>query len=416
MRVNNAFLILLYSFVASLFIIFNPQSLNYHYGDGGGKYEDRVDSSSDYLIRNTVKANILTEGSYHIFPIRTIGYSDGNYDFNPNGMTSYTSNISFQTLPLTFFANVFGFKNESELDDYFSLFRIVTAVLFSILVTLLYFCFCYDASYKTHFLIPFLVGGSAGFVFFAQNLYFLPILMVFPPVLMVFQLVFFGNKSKFWVFVLSVIFFCRGYEFATVYSLLMAFLAFYFTRGDIRYKLSQGALVFGITCVSFVFSIFIHISLLSFDSGWELSFFDSLRTAFGSLTHRTLSVNGVVMPFTDAFYQTMWGRLSKVAFSWCDGFPNIKELYVIVFLFLSILISSFSHRNLLNNITIIAAYGIVSYLSWYVFAYQHIMWHGMYDWYIFSLTLGLSFGFISLILLNDFYGYVKRRKFLFSWL
>jgi hypothetical protein len=33
---------------------------------------------------------------------------------------------------------------------------------------------------------------------------------------------------------------------------------------------------------------------------------------------------------------------------------------------------------------------VIAYFSWYVFAYQHIMWHSQYDWLLFAVTIQLA--------------------------
>ena len=86
------------------------------------------------------------------------------------------------------------------------------------------------------------------------------------------------------------------------------------------------------------------------------------------------------------------------AFSWIPGAIKIREAYVVIFILLIVIL----RRKMMSDTEkTIIVYGIIGYLSWYVFAYQHIMWHSMYDWYIFSLTLGLSFSMLIIIYVNN---------------
>jgi len=50
---------------------------------------------------------------------------------------------------------------------------------------------------------------------------------------------------------------------------------------------------------------------------------------------------------------------------------------------------------------------LLGYASWYVFGYQHVMWHYMYDWYIFAVSTGLASIMLLVKLLAEFQ---QKRK------
>jgi hypothetical protein len=50
----------------------------------------------------------------------------------------------------------------------------------------------------------------------------------------------------------------------------------------------------------------------------------------------------------------------------------------------------------------IFAYSLFGYISWYIFAYQHIMGHGgMYNYFIFSFSVMLGFSMLLITVLNE---------------
>ncbi len=395
---NNAYIIFAYTILVLLFFIFNPQSLKFGYGDGGGRYGDRVDSYSEYIIRNTIKRNILNKEDDSFFPIVTKGYVNNDYNYDEDGYSKYTSNMSLQTVPATIIAKLLNINTEKCLDAYFIILRLIHALLFSLCLCSFLFYFCKAQGIKHHFIIPFLIGGSAGFTFYSQNLYFLSALIVMPASLIAFQLCTSNKFSKITILLCGMAYFLRGYEFATVFALLTAFSAATFTTGSWRNKSKSSAIAFSIICISFLLSVLTHITLVSADSNWSLSINDSVKMAFSTLQHRTASFDGVPLPLSAQFFHVMDGRWEDTAFSWIPGAIKIREAYVVIFILLIVIL----RRKMMSDTEkTIIVYGIIGYLSWYVFAYQHIMWHSMYDWYIFSLTLGLSFSMLIIIYVNN---------------
>ena len=400
--------IFIYLVIVMFFFIFNPHGLSTDYGSGGGRFADRVDSFSEYIIRNTITRNIVTKGNTSFLPIMTKGYTNSDYTYYPDKPLKYYTNICFQTIPATVFAEIFRINTEKKLYTYFSVFRFMNALLLSILLIGIFTCFCHTQKLKTASLIPLVVGSSSGFIYFCQNMYFLSFLIILPAFFIAVQLTTQGKYSKLLVFIFGLLYFFRGYEFATVFALFSAFIAALFVPGKISKKIKSASLAFGLICLSFVLTTIVHGLIVLADSHWQLSLSESYRLAFGSLQYRTASINGVPPPFSNQFYTTMNTRLNCSAFSvMAKGF-KLSELSVILLMLAGTIIRTgkMSHNELL-----IYLYGFFGYASWYIFAYQHIMWHDMYDWHIFALTTGLSF---SLLLL--FYSSIAFNYFLTLYL
>lgn len=397
--------ILLYAAIAMFFFMFNPQALKFDYGDGNGKFADRVDSYSEYIVRNTVKRNVLVKDDNSFLPIITKGYAEADYKFDAEQYKKYTSNLSLQTVPITFVAKLLNFKTEKKLDMLFGLLRLANALLFSCLLCTFLFYFCKFQQLQHHFLVPFLVGGSAGFMFFSQNLYFVSALMLTPATLIAYQMCNKNSFSKVMVFVLGVMFFLRGYEFATIFALLTGFSAAVFTARDWRKQAKHFVIAFSLICAAFIAALLCHIVLISADSGWALTVSDAAKQAFYNVQLRTSSIKGVPVPLSPAFLYAMNERWSTTAFSIIKSGLKLTELEVLLLMALVLVVRL---KNMLPVEKIIMAYGGFGYSSWYVFAYQHIMWHQMYEWYIFSLTMGLAFSMLIIIYLNAFIEFVLK--------
>lgn len=383
-----------YSIAVFLFFVFNPQGLSFDYGSGNGVYADRVDSFSEYIVRNTIKRNVLSNEDSSLIPIITKGYGVGDYRYYGDGYVKYLSNLAFQTIPATILAKALGLDTEKKLDNYFYIIRLVNAFLLAMFVVGIFLSFCRLQNNNVTFLIPFVVGCSSGFIFFSQNLYFSSCLIVLPAFYISLQLQALQRFKKLPVFLFGVLYFLRGFEFSTIFALLTAFSAALFAAGSLVTKIKSALLGFVLICSAFVVSIMLHVIFISADS--EQSVLDIMRLFLGNIQHRTQSLSGVPVPFGVGFMKEMDERWSFPAFSIiADGFM-LSQLNVIYLMIFGMFIRLW---RITDNEKIIYAYGFIGYSSWYIFAYQHIMWHKMYDWYIFALTIGISFG-----LLLIFYG------------
>jgi len=107
--------LLTYAAVAMFFFVFNPQGTSSTaYGSGGGRYADRVDSFSEYIVRNTIKRNILNNDDFSLLPILTKGYNNEDYNYYPNDYQKYYSNPILQTIPATIIAKTLKLNTEKS--------------------------------------------------------------------------------------------------------------------------------------------------------------------------------------------------------------------------------------------------------------------------------------------------------------
>ncbi len=387
--VRHRVLLCLCTIAVMFFFVFNPQGLSFEYGSGNGKYADRADSFSEYIVRNTIKRNILNKQDSSFTPIVTRGYDKREYAYTPDGYTRYVSNLALQTVPATILARLLSLDNEEKLDRFFSILRLANALLLSIFIVEIFLCYCRTQQNRLEFLIPLLVGCSSGLIFFSQNLYFASCLIVLPAFYIARQLCHHRSFNKYPILFFGVAYFLRGFEFSTVFALLTAFSAALFTSGSMTRKMKAALLAFGLICLAFAAALILHVILVSADSGQ--SFGDTARNMLNNIQHRTQSTTGVPFPFGAQFVKVMNERWAYPAFSVTENGFALSQLGIIITMLLGVISRA---RRITDNEKIIYLYGFLGYASWYVFAYQHIMWHAMYDWYIFAMTMGLSFGLL----------------------
>lgn len=396
------------SIVSTMFFLANPQNLYFDYGSGNGRFADRGDSFSEYIVRNTIKKNILQPDTPGLLPIITKGYRNEDYNYYPENFENYRSNLSFQIIPATFLAKIIGLKTEKELDNYLEFLRGINALLFSYFIVSIIFLFCRKYNYKASFTIPFLIGGLHGFVYFSQNLYFASALLLLPAFYISAQLAKQKEKQQFngyVTYIFGCLYFLRGFEFSTIYALITAFTATLFTDGDLKQKLNSGLKAFSIICVSFISSLIIQATVIAFHD--QLPIQESISSILHKVKHRNLSISDVPAPFSQAFFETMKWRGNLSAFSLTDNTPALSQFNIMILMAISFFIRI---KKISFNEFLIYFYAFFGYASWYIFAYQHIMWHNMYDWYIFSLTFGISFCMLCIQYINLFFDYIKKYQ------
>lgn len=394
------------SIVTAFFFIFNPQNLTSVYGTGNGRYADKVDSFSEYIIRNTVKRNILNSQDGVYTPIVTKGYSNQDYSYYSDGYKYYYSNLVLQTLPITFIAKLLHLDTESKLDKYFSVLRLINAIFFSILINGILLSYCEIQTKNLAFFAPLLAGSSAGFIFFSQNLYFLSFVMILPAFYIARKLRKKQILNPSILIIFCILNFSRGFEFSTVFALLTAFSAAIFTLGSFSQKIKAARTVFLIVCISFIISIALGIIFIFINGNF--SFFESAQALLGNLKLRTQTLQGVPYPFSTEFIAQMNTRWKLPAFSLKSNGFALSELDIIISMLFLMMIRL---RKMNDNEKLIYIYGFFGYLSWYLFAYQHILGHSMYDWYIFSLTMGLSFSLLIIFYASHIIFFFQRLIF-----
>lgn len=395
-------LIFLCTIFAMFFFIFNPQGLSFDYGSGSGKYADRVDSFSEYIVRNTIKRNILKKDGFSLTPIITKGYDNEDYRYTPDGHTKYVSNLAIQTVPATILAKILRLDTEEKLDRFLNILRLTNALFLSMFIIEIFLSYCRIQGNRFLFLTPLLVGCSSGLIYFSQNLYFASSLIVLPAYYITKQLCHRQSFNKYLVFLFGNLYFLRGFEFSTVFALLTAFAAALFTQGSSTKKTKAGLFAFSLICLAFSASLIIHILFISADNG--VSFGETARNMLNRIQHRTQSITGAPFPLSIQFIKVMNERWAHPAFSLNENGFALSQLNIIVIMLLGAIARI---NKITDNEKIIYIYGFIGYASWYVFAYQHIMWHGMYDWYIFSMTLGFSFSLLFIFYISLTADYFK---------
>ncbi len=330
--VRHHVLLFLCTIAVMFFFVFNPQGLSFGYGSGNGKYADRVDSFSEYIVRNTIKRNILNEQDSSFTPIVTKGYATEEYGYTPDGYTRYVSNLAIQTVPATILARILRLDNEEKLDRFFSILRLANALLLSIFIVEMFLFYCKTQNNRLEFLIPLLVGCSSGLIFFSQNLYFASCLIVLPAFYIARKLCHHQNFNKYLVLLFGIAYFLRGFEFSTVFALLTAFSAALFTSGSMTRKMKAALLAFCLICLAFAASLILHVILVSVDSGQSLG--DTARNMVNNIQHRTQSTAGVPFPFGAQFVKVMNERWAHPAFSITENGFSLSQFGIMVIMLL----------------------------------------------------------------------------------
>lgn len=391
-----------WTIIASFLILFNPQNLSTDYGTGNGKYPDRVDSFSEFIVRNTVTYNTIENKPYTILPILTEGYYiDGvmDYTYSGDNVVQYASNLAFQTVPMSVAARILNLEKQEDFKAYFSGLRVIQAIALSFFLMVFAYCFVRFFSLRGGWIMPLAVGTSVGFVLFAQNLYFLAPLMVAPAAMIAFQMHRSGKWNVFAVFALSLANFLRGYEFLSVSALLTTLAAMIFINGEWRPRLVAGAKAMTISILAFFTALAVQISVIALNSTTPVSVFDAILKILNRAKVRNLSTEGVPSPLGNEFFYTLMHEWLEPAFKLVDDFPSLSKFSILIALFL---IFAARMGHLTKADVTIFLYGFVGYASWYIFGYQHIMHHRTYDKYIFALTIGISATLLAVFALDRF--------------
>jgi len=408
--INNKFT--LYFLLISLCFCINFPNVTTPYGTGNGQYDDAIDSFSEHLVRGTVQKNIYHPNDYHPFMIISTGYANPGYDWKYyDGIytTQYRSNLALQTLPMTFIASTLKIKSDEEFGQYFRVLRKINAIGFAFLLTIFFYNFCKKNNYQDNSLIPILVTLNSGFALYSQNLYFISAVYALPMALLSSELLKKNKYSYFSVFICGLLLFLRGYEFSTLYALLVAFVCFYFKEGTLKEKLLSSINAFLIIVLSFIIVVICHICLI-----WRFETFPiSLMQAFETFSYpvklRSLSLHDVPFPlslgFFGHFYRSFIYSLGFSFFQTGDikvgsdmkfGIP----VFIILTAYLKLFFLRFKKANLDERAIFI--YSFLGYISWYIFGYQHIMGHGgMYNYFLFSFSIALCFSMLLITILNE---------------
>jgi hypothetical protein len=415
--INNKFSI--YFVLIIICFCFNIPNVKYPYGTGNGQYEDSIDSFSEYNVRNTVQKNIYHPNEYHPFLIISNGYANPGYDwkyYDDTYRTQYRSNLALQSLPFTFIASVFKIKTETGFDAYFNVLRKLNAICFALIMTIFFYNFCKKKKYQNNSLIPIMVILNSGFALYSQNLYFISAVYVLPLAILSSELLKKNNYSFYSVLLCGFLSFLRGYEFATLFALLVAFVCFYFKEGDLESRFKSSIKGFLIIVLSFAIIALLHIFLIKHYEYFPISYSQAFEIFSGPIKYRSLSLDWVPTPLSFGFFEHLFRTwLYDLGFSFFQigdmkagnthnlGIPQI----IILILYFHLFFNRIKKADLDEKS--IFAYSFFGYISWYIFSYQHIMGHGsMYNYFIFSFSIMLGFSMLLLSILNE----GKQKKFL----
>ncbi|MDR5793744.1 hypothetical protein QCE49_10215 [Caballeronia sp. LZ008] len=388
-----AWLVLFPIIIATIFI-FNPAGLRHDVGDGNGKYIDIVDSFSEYLIRDKVKNEILGTENKGVLLIVPRGYADKDFAYYPDGTRTYLANLALQGYAASLVARGLGLKTEKQIDIFLGAFRMLNAFLLALILCVFFRRISREYHLNCAPLVPILLSSMAGLVFFSQNLYFITAVFYAPFAWSAFAAGRWSNRVLYAGFVaLSFLNFSRGYEFATVYTINSVFAALCFLRGSPRQVIRVAVFVFASVCLGFLIAAFDHVLIVCHAIG-RSSLRVGAELAFSTLTHRTASFDSVPLPFTTKFFDTIRGRMGDTAFVFPWFFQwKLTEGNVFAIATIALLVRL---QRLSRLEKLVFVWAPISYVSWYVFAYQHIMWHFMYEWDIFSATIGIGFCILAL--------------------
>jgi hypothetical protein len=93
------------------------------------------------------------------------------------------------------------------------------------------------------------------------------------------------------------------------------------------------------------------------------------------------------MPGSIEFIKNLAARLTENAFAVVDVFTLSRGLIGLSAIYLAF--NSTEGRWLMG-------WAVITYGSWYIFGYQHIMQHFAYDAMLFSCTIGIVFTYLTL--------------------
>lgn len=383
-------------------LLLNPGGYSTDYGTGNGIYQDRVDSFSEYSVRNTVSRNILSEFSF--IPIYPKDSTPTNYSYMPELNQEYQNyfvNLQIQSLGITILAKTLGLNTQSQLDKLFTIMRYLSCFLLSLALTMLLMTLMKRLEIFSRWKIigiVFLSSSLVGFSYFNSNLYFLSFIFVIGLIIPLYferltiQLTF--------TFAWSLVSFLHGYEFITVYfvSVLSIFWIVRILRNE-RFQIKDIVLVSVTLISSFLVSLLMLIMSHVLDKKTNLTFFDSASNIFNRVLARNISDTGVPPRLSPGFFSEMYRRWTLDGLNFFNLITISQLGLVLTFTFL-LLLKRFISKKFSRLDVALTIFSFGSYFSWYIFGYQHIMWHYMYDWYIFAVSFGLGTIFMGASILQ----------------
>jgi len=377
--VHNSIVILVV-FMVSIGLWLNITNQVTMYGTQNGKFSDQVDSYSEYIIRNTVLNKFIGTENVGGTLIITKGYPKEDYSYYPDETVKYYSHRGIQVY---LFEEIGRFNKElfiENSDRFFQAFRFLNCLLLTVCVSAFFIGLFGKNLIALISLVIFSFAG--GVALFASNLYFMSWIL-FTPLLCFPVLV--RGYSKTYVFfalVFSMLYFSVRYEFATTFALLWLFpvLALRLKTGSIDVKTAIYA--FAATCLGFSLALLAHH--LSVASELQISIDDASELIFTNTQVRVLSLKGVPVPFSNEFFQSMIYRWKWTGLS-APLLFSIPKLWLLILFIVIFIVISIKTKG--GEFKMLFIWALLAYGSWYLFAYQHILWHVQYDSLLFAATI-----------------------------
>lgn len=422
-------LITFFIFLSAIALWANFSNQSTSYGTAYGRYDDQADSYSEYLIRNSLVNDFIGYENKNTTLIFTNGYIREPIDFNYYNFNTeiYSHSRSIQRdiyyklikiapdnfindqpirflnsydlpylgwLPYSFLKSIFNhLKIKSTRDIYFQFFRFINCILLVFFVTIFFVVYCERKLMSL--LLAILYFMVSGIALFSSNLFICFWAMSTPLFCSLFLR---KNISAiyyfFFPFFLSYLYFSIHYLFASTFAILF-YLPIFF---DEKIRTKENTIKFilislGVSC-GFLTEVINHINFVA--EKLHINNIQSFNSIFETARIRLLSLTGVSSPFGLSFFKDMIVRLSS------DGIkiPLLGSLSKMFFLITLLYI----YKKNLCNMRNVCIWSFLAYFSCYLFSYQHIMIHDIYDPLIFSITIQLGvFLFFASFLKRRFY-------------
>lgn len=354
------------------------------------RYKDPGDAYSEYIVRNTLVNSFVGSENLWGSLVWTKGYGGGNDDFTyyPEGTSRYHSNQGLQVVPYRLVAVAAGMPLLSAIAPLFELFRLLNCLF---LLAAVYVFFRSVLTHRSSALAATaLTSVAAGPAMFGANLYWQYWIMFTP--LLATPLLLSGHRAMFigTAAICSLLYFSTRYEFATTFALMWLLPV---VIAGLRSKapvILTGLSAFGCVCVAFILAlIFHHMRVAEVES---VSFWEASGFVFENFQRRVASTDQVPMPGSIEFIKNLAARLTENAFAAVDVFTLSRGL---------IGLGAFCLAFNNNEGRWLMGWAVVTYGSWYIFGYQHIMQHFAYDAMLFSCTIGIVFTYLTLGLIEQ---------------
>jgi len=425
----SIFYLTFFCFFLAFFTWANLTNQTTLYGTNFGKLDDQADSYSEYIVRNTLVNDFIGNQNKKSTLIFTDGYTKTPLDFSysESNTITYSHSRAIQrdfyfmliNLSPSNFINdkpIFNLEPRSLIglasliksslshlnirtsrDIYFQFFRFINCFLLSFCITV-FFVNLFERKMMTLLLI-LLFSMVSGIALFSSNL-FNCFWAMFTPLLCYS----FIKKDSYLMYhfllplLFSYLYFSIHYLFAATFAILWLLPIFF----DSKIKSKKNAIKFLLISLGIIFGFFLevinHINYVS--ERLSLNTTQAFSDIFESTRTRVLSLEGVPFPFGIGFFKSMIIRLS-----W-DGIriPMFISISKMIFL-ITLLI--FYKKNICN-LRNLCLWAFLAYFSCYLFSYQHMMVHDMYDSLIFSVTIQLGVFLVLASYLKDKF-YLKNN-------